>query len=38
MSEEKTSSEDQLEGSLGPVMIWGLGVGYVISGGYCRGS
>lgn len=34
MSDQKPSSEDQLERSLGPLMIWGLGVGYVISGEY----
>ena len=34
MSEENPSSDNQLERSLGPLMIWGLGVGYVISGEY----
>ncbi len=27
-------SEPQLKKVLGPVMLWGLGVGYVISGMY----
>ncbi len=34
MSEQNKASENQLERSLGPLMIWGLGVGYVISGEY----
>ena len=34
MNEQETSSDNQLERSLGPLMIWGLGVGYVISGEY----
>lgn len=34
MSEQQESSDNQLERSLGPLMIWGLGVGYVISGEY----
>jgi ethanolamine permease len=29
-----SSGEDQLERKLGPFMLWGLGVGYVISGMY----
>ena len=29
-----TNNPPQLERSLGPLMIWGLGVGYVISGEY----
>ncbi len=33
MSDDSTSSP-QLERKLGPVMLWGLGVGYVISGMY----
>ena len=28
------NSEQQLKRSLGPIMLWGLGVGYVISGMY----
>jgi len=28
------AGNDQLERSLGPLMLWGLGVGYVISGMY----
>ena len=31
---QSNSNEDQLERSLGPLMLWGLGVGYVISGMY----
>ena len=34
MSEQDKPAENQLERSLGPLMIWGLGVGYVISGEY----
>ncbi|MCH2110338.1 MAG: ethanolamine permease [Polyangiaceae bacterium] len=34
MSEQGKSSNHQLQRSLGPLMIWGLGVGYVISGEY----
>lgn len=30
----ETKSHDQLERKLGPLMLWGLGVGYVISGMY----
>ena len=33
MSNEQ-SNQEQLDRSLGPLMIWGLGVGYVISGEY----
>ncbi len=29
-----STNEDQLERKLGPLMLWGLGVGYVISGMY----
>lgn len=29
-----TTGEDKLERTLGPLMLWGLGVGYVISGMY----
>jgi ethanolamine permease len=32
--EEQTKPESQLERTLGPLMLWGLGVGYVISGEY----
>ena len=28
------TSQNQLKKTLGPVMLWGLGVGYVISGMY----
>src|SRR5260221_1868342 len=31
---EQTSSNPALSRTLGPVMLWGLGVGYVISGMY----
>jgi len=31
---DKNSSSNKLDKSLGPVMLWGLGVGYVISGMY----
>ena len=34
MSGEQNKSEGVLDKSLGPLMIWGLGVGYVISGEY----
>ncbi|MEC9465647.1 MAG: ethanolamine permease [Myxococcota bacterium] len=34
MQEGPAKTEEQLERSLGPLMIWGLGVGYVISGEY----
>ena len=34
MNEQDKSTDNQLERSLGPLMIWGLGVGYVISGEY----
>ena len=29
-----TNGEDKLDRTLGPLMLWGLGVGYVISGMY----
>ncbi|MEO6229287.1 MAG: ethanolamine permease [Ferruginibacter sp.] len=31
---EKANSDNQLKRTLGPLMLWGLGVGYVISGMY----
>lgn len=34
MKNESTKSPMQLERKLGPIMLWGLGVGYVISGMY----
>lgn len=34
MSDTKAESHGELDKSLGPLMIWGLGVGYVISGEY----
>jgi len=34
MDTEPSKSETQLERTLGPLMLWGLGVGYVISGNY----
>ena len=34
MADGSTSSDAELDRSLGPLMIWGLGVGYVISGEY----
>ena len=34
MSNSSTASDGNLDKSLGPVMLWGLGVGYVISGMY----
>ena len=30
----ESAKESQLDRSLGPLMLWGLGVGYVISGMY----
>ena len=33
-SEPTAPSNSQLDRKLGPVMLWGLGVGYVISGMY----
>lgn len=33
-SENNSTQPEQLERSLGPLMLWGLGVGYVISGMY----
>ena len=34
MQQSSKSNSDKLERSLGPLMVWGLGVGYVISGMY----
>jgi len=34
MQTSPQSNSDKLERSLGPLMVWGLGVGYVISGMY----
>ena len=34
MNEDQSRSKGELDKSLGPLMIWGLGVGYVISGEY----
>ncbi len=34
MPDHHEEKSDQLERALGPVMLWGLGVGYVISGEY----
>ena len=34
MSTEEKSSNAALDQTLGPIMLWGLGVGYVISGMY----
>ena len=31
---EQNNNKDQLKRTLGPIMLWGLGVGYVISGMY----
>ncbi|MBR9776477.1 MAG: ethanolamine permease [Cytophagales bacterium] len=34
MNQESKGNEQQLKKTLGPFMLWGLGVGYVISGNY----
>ena len=34
MDQKTNDKEDQLKKTLGPFMLWGLGVGYVISGNY----